>query len=201
MENQENLQLNEDFTESIIPVASVNTKDKHYLTTVHSTDDKGNLFPERYILRNVKTGEMKEVLETDLYTFEIVSNDDDGDDIQPDWYVTRNVVVNPDVEASIFSEAFKNKEVHDYIQKVEAQIEVADNPLDTQTEGDYYKQGSIQPIEYIHANKLGYIEGCVVKYITRYKFKNDGKDGLKDLKKIKHYIDLLIKLEYESDNN
>lgn len=72
--------------------------------------------------------------------------------------------------------------------------------LSTQTEGDYYKQGSIQPIEYIHANNMGYIEGCIVKYITRYKFKNGGVDGLKDLKKIKHYIDLLIELEYNKED-
>ena len=64
--------------------------------------------------------------------------------------------------------------------------------LNTMIGGDHYKQGSIQPIEYIYANKLGYIEGCVIKYITRYKLKN----GKEDLEKIKHYIDLLIELEY-----
>lgn len=96
-----------------------------------------------------------------------------------------------DVEVSSFSDAFP---------KINNDLEYSD-PLDVQVEGDYYKQGGIQPIEYIHSNKLGYIEGCVVKYITRYKFKNNGKDCIKDLKKIKHYIDLLIKLEYGQDNN
>lgn len=60
--------------------------------------------------------------------------------------------------------------------------------LETQIGGDYYKELSIQPIEYILANKLGFCEGNVVKYITRYKSKN----GLEDLKKAKHYIDMLI---------
>lgn len=60
--------------------------------------------------------------------------------------------------------------------------------LDTQIGGDHYKELSIQPIEYILANKLGFCEGNVVKYITRYKSKN----GLEDLKKAKHYIDMLI---------
>lgn len=60
--------------------------------------------------------------------------------------------------------------------------------LDTQIGGDHYKELSIQPIEYILANKLGFCEGNVIKYITRYKSKN----GLEDLKKAKHYIDMLI---------
>ena len=62
------------------------------------------------------------------------------------------------------------------------------NSLETQVGGNHYKELSIQPIEYILANKLGFCEGNVVKYITRYKSKN----GLEDLKKAKHYIDMLI---------
>jgi len=57
--------------------------------------------------------------------------------------------------------------------------------------GDHYRQGGIQPIEYIHANSLSFCEGNVVKYITRWRH----KDGLKDLEKAKHYIELLMELE------
>jgi len=57
--------------------------------------------------------------------------------------------------------------------------------------GDHYRQGSIQPIEYIYANNLGFCEGNCIKYLTRYKYKN----GLEDLKKAKHYIELLMELE------
>lgn len=63
--------------------------------------------------------------------------------------------------------------------------------LHTQVGGDHYKGKKIQPIEYIHANNLNFCEGSVVKYITRWR----EKGGLKDLEKIKHYIDLLIELE------
>jgi hypothetical protein len=56
---------------------------------------------------------------------------------------------------------------------------------------DHYKKRAIQPIEYIHANNLPFIEGNVVKYITRWR----EKGGRKDLEKIKHYVDLLIELE------
>jgi len=57
--------------------------------------------------------------------------------------------------------------------------------------GDHYRQGGIQPIEYIHANSLSFCEGNVVKYVTRWRH----KDGLKDLEKAKHYIELLMELE------
>ena len=67
--------------------------------------------------------------------------------------------------------------------------------LNTQIAGNHYKQFKIQPIEFITKNNIGFIEGNVIKYICRYKHKN----GLQDLKKIKHYIDLLIELEYPQE--
>ncbi len=65
------------------------------------------------------------------------------------------------------------------------------NPLDVQVAGDHYKKLKIQPIEYIHANNIPFAEGSVIKYVTRWR----EKDGIKDLKKAKHFIDLLIELE------
>ncbi len=65
--------------------------------------------------------------------------------------------------------------------------------LGIQVAGDHYKDLPFQPIEFIQANKLGFIEGSIIKYICRYRNKN----GIEDLKKIKHYVDLLIELEYE----
>ena len=46
----------------------------------------------------------------------------------------------------------------------------------------------IQPVDYIKANKLGFLEGNVIKYTTRYKKKN----GLEDLLKARYYLDRLI---------
>jgi hypothetical protein len=60
--------------------------------------------------------------------------------------------------------------------------------LQTQVGGTHYKDKKIQPIEYILANNMNYIEGNIVKYITRYKDKN----GVEDLVKIRQYIDILI---------
>ena len=63
--------------------------------------------------------------------------------------------------------------------------------LDKQEGGGHYKKLTIQPVEYIHANKLPFIEGNVVKYITRWREKN----GIGDLRKVIHYVELLIELE------
>ena len=63
--------------------------------------------------------------------------------------------------------------------------------LETQIGGSHYKSKAIQPVEYIHANQIGYFEGCVIKYVTRWKNKN----GIQDLEKAKHYLELLIELE------
>lgn len=63
--------------------------------------------------------------------------------------------------------------------------------FDTQVGGSHYKDLPLQPAEYIHANAMGYFEGNVIKYVSRWRKKN----GVADLEKAKHYIDLLIELE------
>jgi hypothetical protein len=64
--------------------------------------------------------------------------------------------------------------------------------LSVQEGGSHYKGMKIQPVEYIHANGLSFCEGSVVKYVSRHKAKN----GKQDLLKARHFIDLLIELEY-----
>ncbi len=70
--------------------------------------------------------------------------------------------------------------------------EKVETALDTQIGGEHYKKYAIQPVEFITKNKLGFLEGCVIKRLCRYEDKN----GLEDLKKAKHEIDLLIELKY-----
>ena len=72
--------------------------------------------------------------------------------------------------------------------------EKVETALDTQVGGDHYKKHVIQPVEFVTKNKLGFLEGCVIKRICRYEDKN----GREDLEKIKHEIDLLIELKYGS---
>lgn len=60
-----------------------------------------------------------------------------------------------------------------------------------QVGGDHYKGRAIQPIDYILANELDFCEGNVVKYVTRWRFKN----GVEDLKKARQYLDFMIEEE------
>jgi len=56
------------------------------------------------------------------------------------------------------------------------------------TQPDHYKN-KIQPVDYIEAHELNFTEGCIIKYVSRYKKKN----GLEDLKKAEWYLQRLIK--------
>lgn len=67
-----------------------------------------------------------------------------------------------------------------------------DNPLESQVGGSHYKDLKIQPIEYIHANGLDFLTGNIIKYASRHKTKN----GAEDVRKIIHYAQLILKLDY-----
>lgn len=75
---------------------------------------------------------------------------------------------------------------------VTAMCEASGNALSKQVAGDHYKDMAIQPIEFSMRNGLNACQHSVIKYICRYK----AKDGRQDLEKAKHFIDLLIQLEY-----
>ena len=57
----------------------------------------------------------------------------------------------------------------------------------------HYK-GSIEPWDYIIAQDLGYLEGNIIKYISRAGRK-DGETRLDDLLKAKAYLNKLIQAE------
>lgn len=65
------------------------------------------------------------------------------------------------------------------------------NALDTQVGGGHYKNMKIQPVEFCQVNQLNTCEANIVKYICRYKNKN----GVEDLRKVKHYLELLCEIE------
>jgi hypothetical protein len=68
--------------------------------------------------------------------------------------------------------------------------------FDRQVGGSHYKNMAIQPIEFIVKNKIPFLEGNVIKYVVRWSIKN----GLEDLKKARHYLDLLIEMEENKVN-
>ena len=65
-------------------------------------------------------------------------------------------------------------------------------PLESQVGGSHYKLCRIQPVEFIHANDLGFCEGNVVKYVTRHK----SKGRADDIRKAIHFLELILYLEY-----
>jgi hypothetical protein len=66
--------------------------------------------------------------------------------------------------------------------------------LDIINKPPHYNQGLIEPIDFIKSQNMNYIEGNIIKYTTRYKFKN----GIEDLKKAQWYLDKLIE-EYQNN--
>ena len=66
-------------------------------------------------------------------------------------------------------------------------------PTQIQVGGDHYKKFKIQPTEFITKNNLDFIQGNIVKYAVRHKDKN----GVEDLKKVIHYAQLALELQYD----
>ena len=74
-------------------------------------------------------------------------------------------------------------------------IKKNDLAIASQVGGEHYRNMKIQPVEFITANSIPYLEGNVIKYICRHR----SKGGAEDLKKAKHYIDLLLQHEYPDE--
>ena len=66
------------------------------------------------------------------------------------------------------------------------------NAWDKQVGGGHYKQYAIQPAQFALANGLDYAQSNAIKYIVRHKDKN----GVQDLDKAIHYIELLKQHHY-----
>ena len=74
------------------------------------------------------------------------------------------------------------------------QMELLDTPSganDIQVAGTHYKNKAIQPWDYIVSNNIGYLEGNVIKYVSRWR----DKGGVDDLKKAQHYLTKLIETQ------
>ena len=67
-----------------------------------------------------------------------------------------------------------------------------ESALAIQHGGKHYKGFAIQPIEYIYKNNIGYLEGNVIKYISRHNHKN----GMEDLRKCNHYLEFIAEFVY-----
>ena len=63
--------------------------------------------------------------------------------------------------------------------------------FDKQTGGDHYSKLAIQPFQYSMANGLDPMQHTAIKYVTRFRDKN----GVEDLKKAIHVLEMLIEWE------
>ena len=62
------------------------------------------------------------------------------------------------------------------------------DPLAKQVGGSHYKDFKIQPVEFIVANNIGFLEGNAIKYICRHK----AKAGRQDIEKAIHYLEMIL---------
>ena len=62
-----------------------------------------------------------------------------------------------------------------------------------QVGGSHYKDCKIQPVEYIVGNDLTFLEGNIIKYVTRHRRKGEGR---KDIEKVIHYAEMILEMEY-----
>lgn len=66
--------------------------------------------------------------------------------------------------------------------------------LDKQIGGDHYRDGGIQPVQFIEANEIAFLEGCCIKRLTRHN--REGGKGRQDIEKAIHELQLLLELRY-----
>lgn len=62
------------------------------------------------------------------------------------------------------------------------------NPTEKQIGGTHYINCAMQPLELITTVRCSFIQGSIIKYATRYRNKNKGKDLLKVI----HYAQLAM---------
>ena len=113
-------------------------------------------------------------------------------DFRDDLYGQKAVVEK--VTADCVTIKFSDGKFGEYYENQLTKLHDTANPLDRQVGGNHY-QMPIQPIEFIERNGLGFSVGNCIKYLCRFKHKN----GKEDLLKARHYIDLLIQLEYPEE--
>lgn len=68
--------------------------------------------------------------------------------------------------------------------------------LDNQIGGSHYNKMAIQPMTYSMKNGLDPCQHTIIKYVSRFRDKN----GIEDLKKAIHTIEMLIEFEEQKND-
>lgn len=124
---------------------------------------------------------------------------DDGTRLYVEF--VNGIPVHASVYGTVYGEAHLFPgQVEDNLKAVhtpEGQLQPSQkNAWDTQVGGGHYTDMKIQPFEFSMANKLDPMQHTIVKYVTRFRAKN----GIQDLEKARHVIDLLIEWEKKQCN-
>jgi hypothetical protein len=104
--------------------------------------------------------------------------------------------INPEEDRGWSQESYRNYMKRRNAEEQMIKEERSPKATDKQVGGNHYKDCKIMPIEYITKNNLDFLEGNVVKYITRHKLKG----GVEDIKKVIHYAELILELKYGKEN-
>jgi hypothetical protein len=91
-------------------------------------------------------------------------------------------------------EVMERAKLKEYVKDLNNKL--PDNMVEEGVSPEHYARWKFEPITFIMENNIPYAVGNVIKYVMRY----DSKDGLKDLKKARRYIDMLIEQEYGKEN-
>jgi hypothetical protein len=104
------------------------------------------------------------------------------------------MVKEPDMNRDTLKQYIEEQQ-QERIESYKQQAQLGAKANEQQVGGAHYAVKAIQPWDYIVANNLGYLEGNIVKYVSRWK----DKGGIEDLKKAQHYLQKLIEVT-EKDN-
>ncbi len=89
------------------------------------------------------------------------------------------------------------KQIHTGLEPLEIDVRKSELLANQAPKSQHYKGFAIEPLQYIEANALPFIEGNIIKYVSRWRH----KDGLDDLRKAEFYIKRLIEqAEQEAKN-
>ena len=112
-----------------------------------------------------------------------------GEDKQMKQWNVEERMAQPQANQDSNNRAYPANKKYSFAESYAKQME-ATNPV--------HYHFDIEPFDYIHDNQMGFAEGNVVKYITRWRYK---ENGIEDLYKAKQYIDMLIAKELIDDDN
>lgn len=106
-------------------------------------------------------------------------------------WLTKGKIYEIKYEGDFYVKVINNAgELHSYPYSVFRKLTNQEVVFNNKIKPSYYGTG-IDVIEFCLRNNLTFMQGNVIKYVTRYKSKN----GIEDLEKAKEYIDRLIEFE------